>query len=116
MYYMKNDLDYKDQLTNEELLKRFKNQFELVRYAIQLAENTVRSGREPEMGLESQNVAYQILAEIASHTEQFAEIPEAEEAPAPVQVRAKEKEMSWNEEVKALKEDKKVRKTKKAVA
>ena len=44
---MKTDVDYKDQLTNEKLLKRFNNQFELVRYAIQLAENTIRSGREP---------------------------------------------------------------------
>src|SRR5690242_11070900 len=111
MYYMKKELDYKDQLTNEELLKRIKNQFELVRYAIQLAENTIRSGREPSLSHDSQNVAYQILAEIASHTEHFEDIPQAEEAPVAVYPK---KEMTWNEEVKALKEDKKERKSKKA--
>ncbi len=110
---MKNELDYKDQLTNEELLKRFNNQFELVRYAIQLAENTVRSGREPDIWADSQNVAYQILAEIAAHKDHFAEIPEEEE---PVQAPKQKSEMTWNEEVKALKEEKKERKSKSKAA
>lgn len=69
------ELEYKDQLTNEKLLKRFNNQFELVRYAIQLAENTIRSGRELDIWADSQNVSFLILSEIAANKEEFAEIP-----------------------------------------
>ncbi len=103
---MKKELDFRDQLTSEQLLKRFKNQFELVRYAIQLAENSIRSGREPDIATDSQNVAYMILAEIAAHKEKFVEIPK-EEAPAP-----QAKEQSFAEEARSFKEDKKERKSK----
>lgn len=104
---MRRDLvEFKDTLTSEQLLKRFKNQFELVRYAIQLAENTVRSGRETEVYTDSQNVAYQILAEIATNREQFAEIPVTSTLPM-TKSHEKSHEPSWNDEVKALKEDKK---------
>jgi DNA-directed RNA polymerase subunit omega len=104
---MKNDVDFKDLLTNEQLLKRFKNQFDLVRYAISLAENNIRAGREPDVWTDSQNVAYQILAEIAAHKEHFVEVPEAEE---PEQVNSKEAPQSWSDDVRSFKEDKKERK------
>lgn len=72
---MKKELEYEECLTNEQLLKRFKNQFELVRYAMQLAENAIRSGRELNVDTDSQNVAFQVLAEISANTERFEEIP-----------------------------------------
>lgn len=107
---MKTDVDFRDQLTNEKLLKRFNNQFELVRYAIQLAENTIRSGREPDIWTDSQNVSFQILAEIAANKEEFAELPEGYDEPIAPRYE-KQSEPSWNDEVRALKEDKKERKS-----
>lgn len=106
------DIDYKDQLTNEQLLKRFKNQFELVRYAIQLAENTIRSGREPEMLGDSQNVAYNILGEIAHHREQFIELPkeEVEEQKKNDSKKHDSGKNSFQDEVRAFKEERKERK------
>ncbi|MCE5295054.1 MAG: hypothetical protein LLF94_10655 [Chlamydiales bacterium] len=116
---MKQELDYKDQLTNEKLLKRFNNQFELVRYAIQLAENTIRSGREPDVWTDSQNVSFMILAEIASNKEEFAEISEEQKATFPRHQESNQSQsqsQSWGDEVRALKEDKKERKTSKSKA
>ncbi len=111
---MKREVEYKDQLTNEQLLKRFKNQFELVRYAIQLAENTVRSGRVPDAWADTQNVSFMILSEIAANKETFAELPQASAMDAiPAKRDNQRSEPSWNDEVRALKEDKKERKTKK---
>jgi DNA-directed RNA polymerase len=74
---MKNEYEYEDCLTNQQLLKRFKNQFELVRYAMQLAENAIKSGREMDVDSDSQNVAFQVLAEIYNNKERFEEIPAA---------------------------------------
>ena len=119
---MKQEIDYKDQLTNEKLLKRFNNQFELVRYAIQLAENTIRSGREPDVHTDSQNVSFMILSEIAANKEEFAEISEQQKASFPrhdnrrndqdgYQSNQSNQSQSWNDEVRALKEDKKDRKS-----
>ena len=71
---MKKELEYEDCLTNQQLLKRFKNQFELVRYAMQLVENAIKSGRELNIDCDSQNVAFQVLAEIYSNKERFEEI------------------------------------------
>ena len=71
---MKKELEYEDCLTNQKLLKRFKNQFELVRYAMQLAENAIKSGRELNVDSDSQNVAFQVLAEIYANKERFEEI------------------------------------------
>ena len=112
---MNTDVDFKDQLTNEKLLKRFNNQFELVRYAIQLAENTIRSGREPDVWTDSQNISFMILAEIAANKEEFAAVPDRSEE-VPVSRYEKQSEPSWNDEVRALKEDKKERKTSKTGA
>ncbi len=114
---MRRDFEFKENLTNEQLLKRFKNQFELVRYAIQLAENTVKSGREPEIFSDSQNVAYQILAEIATNTEQFAELPVVQEVVLPkAEGKSRSHEPSWSDEVKALKEEKKEKRSKSKAA
>ncbi|MBS0634825.1 MAG: hypothetical protein JSR37_05125 [Verrucomicrobia bacterium] len=88
------ELDYKDQLTNEKLLKRFNNQFELVRYAIQVAENTIRSGRELDIWADSQNVSYLILSEIAANKEEFVEIPEVIVAPVAAKVESFKEEKS----------------------
>lgn len=65
----------KDSFTNEKLSKKFVSQFDLVNYAIRLAENMIRTGREPRVKAEG-NRAVQILAEIAQDKDQFDEIPE----------------------------------------
>lgn len=51
-------------LTNEAILKRFGNQFELVNYAITVAEEMIRAGREPRVKSAIQNRAFLILEEI----------------------------------------------------
>lgn len=66
------EYDFETNLTNEELLKQYKNQFDLVRYAIQLAENAIHSGRDIDVDTDSENLAFKILAEIATHKERFA--------------------------------------------
>lgn len=75
--------EYKDCLTNEELLKRFKNQFELVRVAIKLAEYEIKSGKDAYGLHDTDNVAYQVLSEIAAGREYIeedeTEEPEADE-------------------------------------
>ena len=67
---------YEQALTNEDLLKRFTNQFDLVRYAIKLAENAIRSGREIDVDTDSQNLAFQILTEVSERKEKFQELPQ----------------------------------------
>lgn len=57
--------------TNELLRKKFKNQFELVSYAISLAENMILSGREARVKTDMQNRAMQVLAEIAAGKDIF---------------------------------------------
>lgn len=68
-------MDYKDNLTNEKLKKKFISQFDLVNYAIQLAENMIKVGREPRVKTDLQNRAAQVLAEIAQNKDQFVEVP-----------------------------------------
>lgn len=60
--------------TNEKLLQKFKNQFDLVNYAIRLAENMIKTGRDPRVKTDNQNRAMQILAEINSDKDHFDEI------------------------------------------
>jgi hypothetical protein len=68
-------MDSKEYLTNEQISKRFsKNQFDLVNYAIKLAENAIKAGREPVLKLDSQNMASLILAEIATNQDKFVEL------------------------------------------
>jgi hypothetical protein len=69
-------MELKDRLTTEKLRKQFKSQFELVNYSIKLAENMIRTGRDPRVKVDNQNRAMQVLEEIASGKDQFDEIPE----------------------------------------
>jgi len=66
----------KETLTNEKLRKKFKSQFDLVGYAISLADNMIMSGRGPRGRTETQNPAMQVLAEIAADKDQFDPIVE----------------------------------------
>lgn len=80
-------MDLKDYLTNEKIRKKFGNQFDLVNYAIKLAENMIISGRDPRVKTESQNRSLQVLAEILQgkdHLDDLLAIPPA--APAAPQI------------------------------
>ncbi len=63
--------------TNEELSKKFKSNFDLVNYAIQLAENMIKTGRDTRVRSEIQNRAMLILEEISEGKDQFDEIQES---------------------------------------
>lgn len=56
----------KPQLTNEKISKKFRNQFDLVNYAIQIANEMVISGRKPRVKSETENTALNVIAEIMS--------------------------------------------------
>lgn len=63
------------QFTNEELAKKFRNNFVLVNYAISLAENMIKSGRAPRVkSSELQSRAMLVLEEIREGKDQFDEI------------------------------------------
>lgn len=62
--------------TNEDLSNKFKNNFDLVNYAISLAENMIDSGRDARVKSETQNRAMLILEEIHQGKDQFDEITE----------------------------------------
>lgn len=61
-------------LTNEEIRKKFKSSFELVNYAIKLAENMINTGRDARVKSDVQNRALLILEEIQEGRDQFDEI------------------------------------------
>lgn len=64
-----------NQYTNEKLAKKFENNFDLVNYAISLAENMIQSGRDPRVRKpDMQNRAMLILEEIREGKDQFDEI------------------------------------------
>lgn len=64
-------------LTNEEMLKKFKSSFELVNYAIKLAENMIKTGRDSRVKSDVQNRAMLILEEIHEGKDHFDEIESA---------------------------------------
>jgi DNA-directed RNA polymerase subunit omega len=66
----------KEKLTNELFRQKFQSQFELVRYAIRLAENMIKSGRDARVKIDIENPAMEILAEIAAGKDQFDDIVE----------------------------------------
>lgn len=74
-----------DNLTTEKLRKKFKSQFELVNYSIRLAENMIRSGREPRVKMDIQNSAMQVLGEIVAGVDKIDELPAAAPVQATVQ-------------------------------
>lgn len=57
--------------THEELARKFKNNFDLVNYAIKLAKNMIRSGREPSLYAPIQNKATIVLNEIEHGRDRF---------------------------------------------
>lgn len=61
-------------LTNEKLVKKFKSSFELVNYAIKLAENMIGTGRDSRVKSEVQSRAMLILEEISEGKDHFDEI------------------------------------------
>lgn len=70
-------MEKKGQFTNESLARKFKSNFELVNYAIQLAENMIRSGRDARVKSDIQNRAMLVLQEINEGKDKFDEIIEA---------------------------------------
>jgi hypothetical protein len=66
----KRELHYKDCLTNEMLQNRFKSQFDLIRYAIKIAEQRILSGHD-DFSFDDQSLASEILGEIAENREQI---------------------------------------------
>ena len=75
----------KEDLTNEKLSTQFTNQFDLVNYAIKLAENLIRTGRAPRVKVDVENPVIQILAEIEEGEDQLEEISEDDEADAVIE-------------------------------
>lgn len=67
-------MDNKEYLTNEGISKKFNSSFELVNYAIRLAENMIQSGRGPRVRSESNNKALLVIEEIEQDVDQFDEI------------------------------------------
>ena len=67
-------MEKKGYLTNENIAKKFKSNFELVSYAIQLAENMIHTGRDARVKAETQNRAMLILEEISQGKDQFDQI------------------------------------------
>ncbi len=59
-------MEQKETLTNENLFKKYKNQFDLVNTAIKLAEHAIKSGREPIVRAHSQNIVLDIIEEITA--------------------------------------------------
>lgn len=69
-------MDKRDSLTNEKLKAKFISQFELVNYAIRLAENVIHSGRGPRVRIDTDNVAQQVVAEIQAGKDHLVEYNE----------------------------------------
>ncbi|MCB1113185.1 MAG: hypothetical protein KDK62_00320 [Chlamydiia bacterium] len=75
-------------LTTEDLKKRFPSQFELVGYAISLADNMVHSGRGPRIRTTNENPAVIVLDEINEGKDILDPLPEADEIVESVSVYA----------------------------
>lgn len=97
-------METKEQLTNEKIRKRFVNQFELVNYAIKLAENMIRTGRDPRVKVDSHNRSLQVIGEIASGKDYLDEIFEEEETEV---FKLQEPEVSLTEKAKERKKSRK---------
>lgn len=66
-----------DNLTNEKLVKKFDNLFDLVNYAISCAEQRVRSGKEPGLYADIQNTATLVLQDISEgKAQEFVKVVE----------------------------------------
>lgn len=67
-------------LTTEELKTKFNSDFELVNYAIRLAENIIKSGKELNLDPEVLNLAYQILQMILQGKDELIDLSSDAEA------------------------------------
>lgn len=67
-------MDLKEYLTNEKITKKFTSQFELVNYAIRLAENMIVTGRDPRVRTNTQNRSLQVLSEILNNKDHLDEV------------------------------------------
>jgi DNA-directed RNA polymerase subunit omega len=92
------DKKTKIQFTNENLSKKFKNNFELVNYAIQLAENMIKTGRDTRVRSDLQNRAMLILEEINEGKDQFDEIQETTSRSSQVDLNGELQQPLVNEE------------------
>lgn len=102
-------MEYKE-LTNEKIRKKFDNQFDLVNYAIRLAENMIHTGRDPRVKTDSYNRSLHVLSEILHDKDRFDEIMTMDvEVETPVYVQKEAIERSSTEE--KGKDRKKIRKT-----
>lgn len=59
-------MDSKTPLTNEAIAKKFRNNFDMVLYAIKGAESMIRSGRGPRIRTNTENKAMIMIEEIAA--------------------------------------------------
>ncbi|MCB1136996.1 MAG: hypothetical protein KDK78_12070 [Chlamydiia bacterium] len=74
-------MELKDQLTNQEIKEKFKSDFELVNYAIRLAESLIKAGKEPDFGTDVRNYAYGILQMILDGRDEFIDLTKHVETP-----------------------------------
>lgn len=68
--------DLINNLTTEIVKKKFKNQFDLVNYAMKLAENMIKTGRAPRVKRDIGNTAMLVLQEIVEGVDQLDSLPE----------------------------------------
>lgn len=71
-------MELKEDLTNEKISSKFVNQFDLCNYAIGIAEDAIKSGREPSPDLNTENIALQVLDAILYEDERSKDEPEEE--------------------------------------
>lgn len=64
----------KTYLTKETIGKKFKSSFDLVNYAISLADNMIKSGRDARVKSDIQNRAMLVLEEIYEGKDKFDDI------------------------------------------
>ncbi len=76
----------KERLTNELFKNKFNSQFDLVNYAIKLADNLIKTGRASEITNENQNPALIILSEIAANKDRLEEIDDDDENEEAVEI------------------------------
>lgn len=81
-------MELKEYLTNEKIVKKFISQFELVNYAIRLAENMILTGREARVKTNTQNRSLQVLSEILNNKDRFDEVVAIEEEEIEVSLKA----------------------------
>ena len=101
-------MEFKEQLTNEKIRKKFASQFDLVNYAIRLAENMILTGRDPRVKTDSQNRSLQVLSEIVNDKDRFDEIIIDELEPAAPEYRRNEESNGRAEKSAERKKSRKV--------